>query len=1420
MTTPPARGRRPWSGPVDTVVLALVAYVPFLLSAPGELSSDSKQALYVDPGGFLREAAYLWDPSVGAGTVPHQHIGYLWPMGPWFWCFDAAGVPDWIAQRLWLGTLTLVAALGMRWLVRSLGLGRTAALAGAFVYALSPYQLAFTARTSVLLLPWVGLPWLVELTRRAVHHGGWRHPAAFALVTFSVAGVNAASLLLVAVAPLVVLLDAARPSRRGGRAAAGAAVRIGALTLPICLWWLAGLRVQGAHGMPVLQLTENLRTVAERSTPDDALRGLGNWFFYGSDRAGWSLDQADYYEHHPVAIALSFVVPVLALAVATVLRWRERAVLIGFLGAMVVAVGAWPYDHPSPAGRLFRAVVEGTSAGLAFRNHPRVVPVVVLALGLVLAAGVAAMPGRARWAAGAVVVVAALAGLAPVARVGMLSDGMNRPEDLPAHWEQAADHLDAQGTATRVLELPGANFADYRWGNAVEPVTPLLVDRSYVAREILPYGSPESALLLDALDRRIQNGVLDPASLAPVARLLAAGSVVLRNDLRFERFATPGPDSLWALVVEPRAGGLGDPTPFGAPVVNEGDPALDPLVPSDLLGDRGVDRTTPLPPVAVLEVDDARPIVRVAATEGPVVLAGDADGIVDAAAAGLLDGRALVLLSGSLTDRQLADAAAGDAALVVTDGNRRRIQTWFYSLRETRGPTEEAGETMVEPSGYDARLHAFPDPDDSTRTVVDQIGATVRASSAGGGAARPEDRPVAAVDGRLDSSWRVGGADPTGERLSARLDEPRTVDRVVLVQPQDGPRDRRITRARLRFDDGTAVDVDLGPASVEPGGQVVAVPEREVRSISVEILEVSDPGFDPGLANAVGFAEIGLGDLRVQETVTLPSDLLARLGSASIDRSLDLVLTRLRTSPDDWTRGDDEALLDRSFDLPTTRSFTLTGTGRPATGATDPVVDDLLGTGTPSSRITSSSRLPGPAEARASRAFDGDPTTAWTAAFDDRDPWIEVTADRAVALGDDLRLDVLADGRHSLPGVVSVTVDGEVVAVHEVGPLDEGTDPGHRTTVSVPLGSAPRTGRTVRVHVTSVVPRFSDTSTAAAVLPVGITEVGGIETAAATTGIVDPACRSDLVTVDGEPVPVRLGDPSPAGTLSVEACAGLELGAGPHRLRSSPGAETGLDLDALVLSSAPGGDAGDPSIRGAAADEAPARVTSQTVDRTGVRATVDADGEPFWFVLAQSTSDGWSLDVEGGTVGPRALVDGYADGWVVTPDGPGPVTMTLTWTPQRTVWVAMAVSLLTLVVAAVILARSPTAGRVPAGPPPRYAALRAPRHGVDPSAAAAASTGAGGRAAGVMVAAMAGAAVAASGAALVVSRPWIAAVVGLTAAVVTRWRRLTWPVAGLAGLTLALARPLERPELGWLAIGFVVAVVAADAVRSRSGAAR
>ena len=80
--------------------------------------------------------------------------------------------------------------------------------------------------------------------------------------------------------------------RGRARAALAASLRIGALTVLTCAWWIAGLVLQGAEGLPVLQFTETVRTVSSASSPGDILRGLGNWFFYGYDRTGYSLVQA------------------------------------------------------------------------------------------------------------------------------------------------------------------------------------------------------------------------------------------------------------------------------------------------------------------------------------------------------------------------------------------------------------------------------------------------------------------------------------------------------------------------------------------------------------------------------------------------------------------------------------------------------------------------------------------------------------------------------------------------------------------------------------------------------------------------------------------------------------------------------------------------------------------------------------------------------------------------------------------------------------------------------------------------------------------------------------------------------------------------------------------------------------------------
>ncbi len=965
---------------LEPAVLAVLAYVPALLSSPGRVSADSKQYLYLDPGAFLARAPHLWDAQAAAGGVSHQHVGYLWPMGPWFWAFDAAGVPTWVAQRLWLGTLGLAAALGTRWLLRRLGLGRAGVLAGTLVYLLTPYQLAFTARSSVLLLPWAGLPWLLGLTDRALDRGGWRDPAWIALILLTIGSVNASTLILVGVGPVIWLLLGITDRARA-REAALFAGRVGLLSIGVSLWWITALRLEAAYGLPVLQVTENLESVARTSSPSDVLRGLGNWFFYGRDRFGFSIDQAEAYLTDRVTIAATFGLAALGVAAAVAVRWRHRARFLALvLVGTVVSVGAWPLDDPSPFARGV-ADFTGTSAGLALRNTARAAPVVVLGLAGLLGAAVNAWQPRPwRWGAAALVGALALVGLRPVADTGMLSEHQQRVDPIPGYWTDAAADLDAAGTATRVLEIPGSNFAAYRWGNTVDPILPGLMRRGHLAREVLPQGSASSTLLLDALDRRVQEGTLEPAALAAVARLFGVGDIVLRSDLEYERFRTPHPRALWELLTGTDVAGLADPIGYGDPVRNVPDPAL-PMF--DEIELRTPTAAPDPPPVARFEVEDAQPIVRVAPTSRPVVLAGDGDGIVDAAGAGLVDGRALVLQATSLSDNALEDALASGADLVLTDTYRRRIQTWFYAIRDTRGPTERAGETLAEPTGYDYRIDPTPGVRDDRRTVVHQVGATVTASGSGG-ASRPEDRAAVALDADPRTAWRVGGADPRGQHLHVSVPAGIRADHVTLVQPQDGPRDRRITRVRVRIDGGAPMEVELTAASDSAAGQEVRFPATEVHELDVEIAAVSVPPFDPALANAVGFAEVRLEDLVVVEQVRVPTDLLERSDGGRGHR-IDVMLTRLRYEPGDRGRQDAERSLQRTFSLPVSRTFGIGGTIRVQPNAPDDVLDAVLATDLAGAVVTASSHLAGDLGARASRALDGDDATAWQAAFGPQD---------------------------------------------------------------------------------------------------------------------------------------------------------------------------------------------------------------------------------------------------------------------------------------------------------------------------------------------------------------------------------------------------------------------------------------------------
>lgn len=1242
--------RAPWYERVLTptyVALALLAYLPALTAAPGRMPSDSKLYLYLDPGRFFADAASTFDGRQFAGWVPHQHVAYLWPSAPWFWLFDTLGVPDWIAHRLWIGTIMLAAGLGVRWCARLLGLGATAAFAAAITYQLSLYVLPYVSRTSVMLLPWAGLGWIVAFTIRATRRHSWTDPAAIALVVLTVGAVNATALAMIVPAPAWWLLHAAWRRSVSWRDAAIVALRVTLLSTVVSMWWIAMLAIQSRYGTDVLPYSESLADVSLTATAPETWRSLGYWLFYVRDPYAATTTESLRYLSSSVSIAVSYALPLLGLVGLTWCRWAHRRFAAGLIGiGLVLAVGVHPIDDRSPLMRLLAGDDGGLA--LALRSSTRALPVMGLGLALALAMAIEAAGEirlrrlrrvRGSWALGAVVTILAVVNLPSLWTGAFVDPALERDQDPPESWSAAADALDRIGDDGRVLQVPGAEFGAYRWGYTVDQPLPGLTDKPLITRDLLPLGSGPAMDLLYAFDDRIQDGVLEPDSIAPVARLMGVDTIWLTNDLAVERFRTARPEVVADVVAG--APGIGEPAGFGEPSRQR--PEL-PMVDERALGDPRVGE--PAPDVELVTVEQPGRLVRAAADV--LVVSGSGDGLVDAAAAGLFDATDVVVrYSADLGDDRVA--TIDDAvAVIVTDSNRDRARHW-RSSQDTTGFTETGGDAddLLTSAAADARLELFDTTDPTTQTVATQLGPVVATASSYGEpfAYLPEHRPFMAVDGDLGTAWLVGEhGDPVGETLRLEFAEP--VDRLTLRQP-GGVGDRHITWISYRTDDqaGIGGTIPLDENSWVGSGAVLEL-AAPVDSIDLTILEVG--GGTPFTASAVapvGFVEVETVLGPSTEVVRSPIDATTAVDS---DTPLAHVLTRLRTDPMDRWRDDPEPAIVREIDVPNARTFDVGLTARVDARAGDDVLAGWFGwPAVASTRLTGSLRNAGVA------ALDGDDSTAWITAFGEahgatlststdtplgrltvRQPvtgFSRVTSLVIRAEGEERRVALEPDAA----GTATVVIEPPLPA----GPLDFVL-----AEVDEQITVDRRYGDPTPLPASIVEFRFDGQP---AVEPLDSVRTNSPCTTVATVDgqAVDATIAiTDDGWLDGEPVAVVPCDPT------------IRLTAGRHLVESTTG-PLPITLDRVVL---------DDGVAGALARTAPAPEVV-VIDSDRFERTVEVGPCPdgCWLVLGEGVNEAWSASGPGGDLGAPVTVDGGFNGWWIAPTT-GVVTVDVRWTAQRT----------------------------------------------------------------------------------------------------------------------------------------------------------
>ena len=259
-------------------------------------------------------------------------------------------------QRLWLGCLLALAAYGTVRLMDAL-YGRPRGVAhvvAGLLVLLNPYVVVFAARTTVTLLGYAALPWLLL----AVHRGlrvprGWWWPAAFAVVlALTGGGVNAAVTAWVLAGPLLL----AAYERWSGAVSWRDVWRLGWRTALLgalgSAWWIVPVLVHALDGVDFLRFTEQPGTIWSTTSLPESLRSMGYWISYLG--VGYGGERVPYFGNGDVLL-FSRPVVIAGLLVPALAADRLRARRIAGATARSSCCSRWPaWWRWSPASRRGR----------------------------------------------------------------------------------------------------------------------------------------------------------------------------------------------------------------------------------------------------------------------------------------------------------------------------------------------------------------------------------------------------------------------------------------------------------------------------------------------------------------------------------------------------------------------------------------------------------------------------------------------------------------------------------------------------------------------------------------------------------------------------------------------------------------------------------------------------------------------------------------------------------------------------------------------------------------------------------------------------------------------------------------------------------------------------------------------------------
>jgi arabinofuranan 3-O-arabinosyltransferase len=1214
------------------VVVALVVLAVVVFRNGGDkVYFDTRPDFYLEPWRTLTRFYSAWTATPYLGS-PNYHTGAITSVAP-LAALSALGLTPSAVFRTWHFVLLALAAWGTMRLTRHLlpGVSRYAVLFAGAVYVANPWAID-GASVLPISLSLALLPWQVLLLLKALEAPrSWRWPALFGFTFFAMAGSNAAVQPLFGLFAVPVVAVYARFALAlRWREIAAAVGKCALFVVVLSAYWLPATFAAGRAGSDLVNTTETLEGIASTSSFAEVLRGLGFWPLYGGDAEGpWLPAHTSYVDSWPVVVATFAAAGLALLSLLAVATRVRRLLIVLVVVAVVLMVGVYPYSSPSPFGRALRWTFEKVPLVILFRTTNKVGEVLVLALAVASAAGVAWLLTRVgrRWLTVPLLLLV-LIGMSFPAWQGKLYAS---EWPIPEYWTEAGHSLDNGPPDQRTLVMPGYVTATYRWRGSGRPDELLygLTKRNVVVPSTVQATTPAAYNFMSALDDTFQSDTGPTSSLSAFARLLGAQQVLVRHDWDWETVGGIRPSQVNGEITADR--GLEPIRNFGRP----GEDVQGPGQKADGFFEKFV------PPLQLYGVKDAPAMVRAEPLESAAVVAGDGWAVPAMERAGVLREATPFRYAQDLTPGEFASLLGPNHQIVLTDTNRRRA---IIPGTVTHG---------------NGRLLAADEPiTGGTRTLgtdtVDQtVLSTGRVRATEDLSARipeqlPGSSPANVLDGNASTSWLAGkGSSALGSTLTLRLPSPRRLGAVTISQPILGGAFIRWVEVSVGGEK-RRVDLSFGPANVDFGDLVTD-------KLSVKVVSLN--GFGD---NAVGLSEVSIPGLTVMPETKLPDtfnnlyDKLTPTAQAQFRLTpLQILLTRARGA----NGVDDEANLNRVFTTSTAREF------RPqAVAHIDTVREDLLdrAEGVPTGAKSSSVFLNNP-DLRASKAFDGDESTGWLTGGALVGSSIEQRGrERDLSTISFTQKAWTEKGPTNWITAIDVYVDGVKVRTAMVG---------HKTT-KVPLvddGQVLR-GRTLKIVVAA------DTDPSIATSPL----VSEIDDGLDLKANPDKKACIDVATVDGAPLAMRLDDAAPNTWV---ACGGpISMAAGSHVVKP----DANVVLDSLDLLSAP--QAADQVPRVAPA------VTFTSNVGSHVRATVAANfgDKPYVLVLGQGFDSRWRATVDGKSLGKPFLVDGYAMGWKI--DDPRSHVVDLEFGPQIGTNVGAAISgvgLLVVSALAVLPRRAP-----------------------------------------------------------------------------------------------------------------------------------